>query len=222
MTDRAAAGSSRLRLRRMTGADVPFAVREHRAHFSEGFFAELGQGFLTSYYRAYVLTNRSLGYIAELDGRPVGYLVGATDPYAHRRAMLRRHGCKLLFQGLGGLAFRPRLATRFLRTRARRYAMKLLGRPSGGGPGRGAGGGVGTLAHLAVTRRAQGRGVGSALVERFLRDAAASGCHQLLLVTASGPHGAGQFYLKRGWQPLDVHADIGGRLLTTFRFAVTV
>lgn len=209
-------------VRRMRPADLPRVVREHRANFPDGFFARLGPAFLTAYYRAYAFGDAALSYVAEADGRVVGYLVGVVDPARHRRDLLGRHRRSLMLRGILGMAIRPGLATHFLSTRATRYGRRLLGRrfdrssATSAPPGR-----VAILSHVAVATDHQSRGLGSALVERFLDDARAAGCEAVTLVTLSGTEGAGSFYRHRGWQDCGEHADVDGRRLTTYewRFA---
>lgn len=213
---------SPLRLRDMERTDVPFAVQQHRLHFGDGFFAQLGPRFLTAYYRAYAFTGGALAYVAETDGKVVGYLVGATDPQAHRRDILRQHGFELLLRGVSGLLLQPRLAAHFFRTRAKRYAIRLLRRSrSSTGHAAAPGGPVAILAHVAVTVDEQGRGAGSALVKQFLEDAATKGCRQVVLVTTSGAQGAGEFYVRRGWEPCNEHIDSDGRSLTSYKFLLS-
>jgi GNAT superfamily N-acetyltransferase len=206
----------------MAEADLAWVVREHRAHFPDGFFARLGPAFLTAYYRAYAFSAAALAYVAEADGRVVGYLVGVTDPVIHRRDMIRRRRRSLLWRGLVALSIRPPLTVQFLRTRAARYARKMLCRSGDPSPGASAPPArVAVLGYVAVTATHQSRGAGSALVERFLSDAEAAGCDRATLVTLSGAGGAGPYYQDRGWQAGGRHTDIDGRLLTTYewRFA---
>lgn len=218
----APSGPSDVTVRRMRPADLRCVVREHQAHFPDGFFARLGPAFLTAYYRAYAFSVPALSYVVEVDGRVVGYLVGVIDPAVHRRDLLGRHRRALMVRGIVALAIRPRLAAHFLRTRAARYARRLLYRRCDSSsaasppPGR-----VAMLSHVAVTADHQSRGIGSALVEQFLRDAEAAGCEAVTLVTLSGTAGAGSYYRNRGWQACGEHADFDGRRLTTYewRFA---
>ncbi len=114
----------------MSPADLGFVVREHRRHFPHGFFARLGGGFLREYYRAFLTSAKSRTVVAELDGAPVGYLVGVTDPAAHRSHVVHRHGRVLVARAVAAMLVRPSLAFRFLRTRVGLYTRKLLRRGS--------------------------------------------------------------------------------------------
>lgn len=201
--------------------DLGFVVEQHVRHFPEGFFARLGRRFLREYYRAFLTSAAARTTVAESEGRPVGYLVGVTTPAAHRQHVLDRHGPRLVAHAVASMLLRPWLAARFLRTRAGRYARKLLvARRSPQAPSSSGEGSVGVLTHVAVAPSAQSCGVGSKLVGRFERQAAEAGCDRLVLVTAAGDQGAGAFYRHRGWQALGEHRTPDRQLLSTYERAV--
>ncbi|GAB2873473.1 GNAT family N-acetyltransferase [Streptomyces mayteni] len=201
----------------MRADDLPFVVREHRHHFPDGFFARLGPAFLRTYTGTYVSGPDGRAYLAELSGAPVGFLVGVTDPAAHRRHVLRGHGVRLALRAVWGLALRPRLALHFLRTRLTRYGRKLLVRRSGPGSGVPPTEGVtAVLAHVAVAAEARSLGIGTALIDRFVADAAYRGCARVSLVTAAGPEGAGRYYERLGWRAQGESRTPDGRVLAAY------
>ncbi|HWL97938.1 MAG TPA: GNAT family N-acetyltransferase [Nocardioidaceae bacterium] len=205
----------------MSPADLGFVVREHRRHFPHGFFARLGGGFLREYYRAFLTSAKSRTVVAELDGAPVGYLVGVTDPAAHRSHVVHRHGRVLVARAVAAMLVRPSLAFRFLRTRVGLYTRKLLRRgprvPSGGSVEASDDGcATAVLTHVAVTPEAQSIGIGTELIDRFDREVAGVGCDRLALVTASGDDGAGPYYRRRGWTPRGDRSTPDGLRLTTY------
>ncbi|MFE7572090.1 GNAT family N-acetyltransferase [Streptomyces sp. NPDC057539] len=204
---------------------LPYVVREHLRLFPDGFFARIGPSFLSTYTGTYLTSPHALAFIAVADGRPVGFLVGVTDPVLHRRHVLRRHGGKLLIRALGGLVVRPGLLVNFLRTRFPRYYRKLMRRqqplqsaqatPATLAAPQTAGGPVAVLAHVAVDETTRSLGIGADLVERFVAAATIAGCARVSLVTAEGPGGAGPFYERRGWRLAgDTTTPEGRRLLT--------
>jgi GNAT superfamily N-acetyltransferase len=208
-----------VRLRRMEPGDLAFVVREHQRHFPEGFFARLGRAFLTEYYRPYLSSRYARTAIADEGGRPVGYLVGVTDPSAHRDYVLRAHGRALVLRAARALLARPGLAWLFLRTRARRYAAKVLPRLRGrrfpvtaAGPACR----IAVLDRVAVCERVQSRGIGSALIESFVTDAADAGCARVHLVTADGADGAAGYYESHGWRCCGEHCTPDGQRLLTY------
>ncbi|NGO15651.1 GNAT family N-acetyltransferase [Streptomyces sp. HC44] len=207
--------------------DLPFVVAEHRAHFPDGFFARLGPRYLTAYTRTYLTSPHARAYIAEADGVPVGFLVGVTDPAAHRQHLVRTHGRGLALRAGASLCARPALALHFMRTRLGRYARKLLpGRPrpaSAPTPAESIprAGVTAVLAHVVVIGRVRSYGLGSALVHRFTQDAATAGCAGISLVTAAGPDGAGRYYERLGWRYAGETRTPDGRALLTYEYGLS-
>lgn len=109
-------------VRRLALTDIPTATAIHAEGLPEQFIVRLGARFLGRYYRGYVLSpaGLALGVLAS-DGQLVGVLLGALDPPAHYRYLIRRHRVSLGFALGAGLAAHPRLAGDFLRRRAVRY-----------------------------------------------------------------------------------------------------
>ncbi|MGH3317795.1 MAG: GNAT family N-acetyltransferase [Nocardioidaceae bacterium] len=211
----------------MSTADLGFVVREHRRHFPDGFFARLGRGFLREYYRAFLTSAKSRTVVAELDGTPVGYLVGVTDPAAHRGHVVQRHGRVLVVRAAAAMLVRPSLAYCFLRTRLGLYTRKLLRRrprvPSDGPvQANGDDSVTAVLTHVAVAPEAQSIGIGSELIDHFDQEVAAVGCDRLALVTASGEDGAGPYYRRRGWTARGERCTPDGMALTTYERPVEV
>jgi ribosomal protein S18 acetylase RimI-like enzyme len=214
-----------LRLRTMAPQDLSFVVREHRRHFPDGFFARLGPRFLREYYRAFLTASAARTTIAEVGGERAGYLVGVTDPTAHREHLVRRHGRTLVRRAVASMLTHPSLAWCFVRTRLGLYVRKLLRyarrllRRRGTAPATASGGSdpaPAVLAHVAVVPEAQSQGIGSALIRRFHAQVAAAGRDRLTLVTLSGEDGAGPYYEHRGWEPLGERQTPDGLVLTTY------
>lgn len=213
---------SGVRMRFMEPEDLSFVVAEHLSHFPHGFFARLGPRFLTAYTRAYLTGPDARAYTAEIAGQPVGFLVGVTDPAAHRRHVLRGHGRGLLLRALGGLFLRPRLALHFLRTRLVRYGRKLIPNRTAASQAPAAGpsapfGVTAVLAHVVVAEHARSYGIGSALIRWFVQDAADAGCARVSLVTAA-EDGAGPYYERLGWLCQGENRTPDGRRLLTYDF----
>ena len=205
--------------RTMDAEDLAFVVEQHLHHFPDGFFARLGPRFLREYYRGFLTGPSARTAVAEVDGRRVGYLVGVTDPAAHRDHVVRRHGRGLALRAVAAMLLRPWLAVRFLRTRAGLYARKLLrrrGRDSTSAASSRTVGRTAVLTHVAIEPSAQTQGIGSTLIQDFQRRAAEAGCDRLTLVTASGDDGAGPYYRRRGWSAVSERCTPDGLRLTTY------
>jgi ribosomal protein S18 acetylase RimI-like enzyme len=204
----------------MGAEDLPFVVEQHLHHFPDGFFARLGPGFLAEYYRAFLTGPSARSTVAETDGELAGYLVGVTDPAAHRDHVVRRHGRALVLRAAAAMLRHPSLAICFVRTRTGLYGRKLLGRRSRGSAAAQVtsltSGPTAVLTHVAIRPTAQSRGIGSELIRRFHQEVAEAGCERLTLVTASGDDGAGPYYRRRGWSAVSERCTPDGLRLTTY------
>ncbi|MGW0197164.1 GNAT family N-acetyltransferase [Nonomuraea sp. NPDC003201] len=197
-------------LRVMELRDVPFAVRLHQDHLSQGFFVELGEKFLRRYYRTFLTSPAAVALVAEVDHQPAGFLVGCTDADVHRRHVARLERWRLARAGAASLLVRPELAGKFIRTRAQRYTRSLRHaghEPAGEAPNER----VGTLSHIAVDQAMRRHGVGSRLVNGFVNIARVHGVGHLQLQTSPSNANARQFYVDLGWQEQEqIHDNEGG------------
>lgn len=205
----------------------PLAPGDHRwvadLHVQElphGLFPALGRRFVRRWHRAHVASPYGTAHVAERDGEPLGFLLGSVDRRTHVAWVLRHRRTGLALAGLGALALRPRVAATFLRTRAGRYARRLLGRPSPVVPPTAPdqpAGPVAVLEAVVVLPDHRVQGLGSALVATFLAEAAAAGAACVELVTKDGGEGAAGFYERGGWQQVGAHTDRDGDRVIRFR-----
>lgn len=207
-------GATTVRL--LEAPDIAFAAGLHAHALPQGFFVLLGPGFLRAYYRGFIASPHAIALVAEREGEPIGVLVGTLDSAAHHRYIVRRHGWRLAVVGAAGLAFHPRAAQRFLRTRALRYARSIArawrtrsAGSAGAQPGSTLRGPLGVLSHVAVAAAARGTGAGTALVESFVVAARRTGTARVEVVTGARKDGAGSFYERLGWLRAGAHARDG-------------
>ena len=207
-------GAEPFRLRRMGLQDLAVVADMHRAEFREGFFVRLGAHFLRRYYRTFLDGPLAAALVCEKEGTVWGYLVGVLDPLQHRRLLIRHHGPALAASALISLIWRPALALHFVRTRARRYLRAFLRKPPAAATETEK---LAVLTYLVVDPSVRGYGVGSALVERFLREAAAADRTAVCLVTVAGAGGAGGFYAPQGWVRVGESRRSDGQPLEHYR-----
>lgn len=77
-------------VRAATGADLPAVARIHTHAFPGFVLTQLGEGFLSRYYRAVMEYPRGALLVAEAEGRLIGFAAGFADPPAFSRALKRR------------------------------------------------------------------------------------------------------------------------------------
>ncbi len=203
-------------VRRLAADDLPAAAQLHATELADGFFAQLGPGFMRSYLSTFLDTPGAVALTAErTDGGFAGFLVGSTAA-GHNRVALRRHWRRLLPAALQALALRPWLVVPFVRTRALRYLQGMVAvvrrRPAASGRAPSAGRPA-VLLHIAVDPDDRGRGAGAALVQAFVDAAREAGCARAVLVAFGGDK---DFYLRQGWQRLAGREDDDGRVVVTY------
>ena len=210
--------------------DLAFAARLHLQALPGGFFADLGERFLRSYYDTFVDSPYGAALVAEIDGGPVGALLGTVDNRKHWAWVVRHRGWELALRVLLALVVRPPLAWRFLRTRVRRYlraVLRLVRRSTAShglgqvaaeadGDGAAAGVTIAVLMHVSVLSQARRCGAGAALVGRFVDAARGEGADVAELVTRANEAGAGGFYRRLGWEHRRDRAGHDGVRLSEF------
>lgn len=206
-----AAGAGVTEVRPLTSADLDFAAALHSEALPDGFFVSLGRPFLTRYYAAFVASPHAIGLVAVGVEERQGVLVGTIDDAAHYRWVIRHQYGALVRAGARGLARDPRLAARFARTRARRYlrGARLLGRRRRGGSIAPSAPTTGALTHIAVVSERRENGVGTKLVNAYVKSAFAHGALRLRVATKADG-GATDFYRHLGWRPAESTRNLDG------------
>lgn len=208
-----------------TAADLPAMARLQIASLPHGLFPRLGPGFVRRWHATYLDSPYGVALVVRSPSEPVvGFLIGSTDQVAHMDHVLQVHRRGLAVRGSVALLGRPGTAAQFLRTRARRYARRLLtsrppARPEETGPGEASPEApvrTAVVTAVAVHRSARGTGAGGLLVHAFLSAAGAANASCARLVTKAGPTGASHFYERLGWSVTGTHADRDGDLVRAF------
>jgi ribosomal protein S18 acetylase RimI-like enzyme len=169
-------------LRSGTEADAAVAAAFHAGQISEGFLTILGPRFLRRLYRRIAIAPGSFLLVVEEDATTVGVLAGSADLAALYRAFLWRDGAAAAF------ACGPRLL------RSWRRVVETL-RHGSGGVGRGA-----ELLAIAVNPAVRRRGVGTLLVEGFLREISRRKQDAAYVVVAASNDAAVAVYQRAGFR----------------------
>lgn len=98
----------------------------HVLELPHGLFPNLGLRFMRRWYRAHLASPYGVGFIAVVDGRPVGFALGATDRPANVAWLLAHRRRELATAGLAALVRRPRILAHFVTTRAVSYARRIF------------------------------------------------------------------------------------------------
>ncbi len=204
--------------------DLVAAAELHRRVLDMEFLSRYGSRFMEAYYDAW---RRSPGGIAlaAVDGHGalLGALLGAVDPAAHVRGMVRGHGVTLGTRLAAHALSHPALAKDLVVTRGRRYAGGLVrlvtARLSGSGAPPAAevpAQRIGEITHVLVEPDRQGMGIGRALVDAAASEGRNAQLDELVLVTPPDL-AARTFYERLGWLPDGALTSRSGESFLRFR-----
>jgi ribosomal protein S18 acetylase RimI-like enzyme len=224
-------------IRHLRPEEAEASARLHCDVLDMEFLARCGPKFLAAYHRSWIASPDGMA-LAALDSEQhlVGVLLGAVDPAAHYRQVLRHGGPALALRLLSRALVHPRLARELATTRSTRYARGLWriarqalsrrqtpatppGRtpsPSPAAPTQTAG----EITHLMVSPTAQNQGIGRSLLAEAERIGRAAGLTELVLVTP--PEIAAQrFYKHLGWRLDGEVVSRSGERFVRFRLPIT-
>ena len=192
-------------LSRLRPTDVPALAALHRRALPTFFLSCLGEGFLAQFYRGFVGDGTAVTVVAhDGDGRPVGAVVGTTEPAGFFRRLLRRRWLGFGIAALGAVARRPSTIPRLLRA--------VTYRGGAASPSDGA-----LLSSVCVDPTIQGRGLGRELIEAWEAEAARMGAARAFLTTDAEDNDAvNAFYRSRGWSLEDRFVTREGRAMNRY------
>lgn len=209
-----------VRVRTLTDADISSAAALHREVLDMEFLSRYGVAFMRTYYRAWCHAPGAIALAAlDQDNDLVGAVLGAVDPGAHTRVMVRRYGIRLAGLLIMRALVDPALAKDLLVTRARRYLRGLarLAYPTSRQPSSSAGyPAVGEITHVLVRPGNQGSGIGRALLDAAMATGVNAHLDELVLVTPP-QGGARAFYERLGWLSAGTVVSRSGESFVRYR-----
>ena len=188
---------AKFEIRKMAIEDLDRVSAIHCRQFPNSRSTSLGRPFVRKMYRWFVENQPGLSYVALIEDKPAGFVIGAIGGYG--RTVFRY----AIFEILFGLMRRPWLLLRsqtFLLWPS--YLKGLFPRRPGKtqqivkNPGQT----KASLASIAVAQSAQGGGLGKALVAAFEQGARQLGAATLGLSVELDNHAARRLYQRCGWQ----------------------
>lgn len=175
-------------LRPMTNEDAADVVAIHLAAFPGFFLTFLGPRFLRELYRGIVSDAAGIAWVAEEEGRVLGFVAGTDSPSRFYRRLIERRVLRFAVAAAVPFLRRPSILPRLLRA-FRKPAER------GEASERRA-----ELMSLAVAPSGQGSGAGALLVERFLEEARRRGVETVCLTTdAVANEKVNRFYERLGF-----------------------
>lgn len=145
--------SSPVHIRRAEPADSPPIAALHCLQIPWGLLSDLGEAFVATFYRTLIGSAVGFGFLAERDGRIVGFASGVVNWRRFYGEFLRRHpalALRMVARSLPGRRWRRLLETT-------RYAASAALPPA-------------ELVSIALVPAVRGAGVGDQLVRRVIEE----------------------------------------------------
>lgn len=163
-------------------------VHVHMQAFPGFFLTFLGPRFLKEFYASFLADPAGVGFVAEASsGEVLGVVVGPLVPDGYYRRLLVRRWWAFAAASFGAVVRKPTTTGRLVRAVFYRGASPADQRRS-------------LLSSLTVAPAQQGKGIGRALVRRWLEEVRMRGAQGCYLTTdAEGNEGVNHFYQSLGW-----------------------
>lgn len=167
-------------------------ARLHLEQLRTSFRGPTGSGLLEAYYSYLANCSGACGFVAQEQGRILGFACGIWDAQSVRRSMLRQWP-RLLFWATAQILAHPPVLAALLRRVAHPDGDRLSGE-------RGY-----ELRPIVVDSAARRRGIGAQLVRAVLQDAGERGYNTVYLHTEQDNSIARAFYAAMGFRPAHKH-----------------
>jgi ribosomal protein S18 acetylase RimI-like enzyme len=200
-----------LRIRPAILADLDAIVEIHLAAFSPEFtLSKLGRHFLRPYYTLILNFEKGILFVAELDNEVVGFVAGFHSPRFFYQK-LKASKWRFLFAILLGILKKPSTIKRVI------SSLKQIKRNSKTGsiPDES----FCRLNSLAVRPTFKNRGIGKALVHKFIQEAEKRSLSVVVLITYTENNDAvNTFYQRLGFHHTDTFYRSHGKPMNEYRF----
>lgn len=164
-------------------------VEIHMKAFQDFFLSFLGRKFLKEFYKSFATDPQGVGFVAKgQDEKVIGVIVGPINPHDYFKRLLRKSWPKFCLASIRAVVRKPKSALRLLR------AVFYRGEAPFGPP-------RALLSSIAVDPKAQCKGVGKNLVERWMEEVRRNGLSGCYLTTDADDNKAvNDFYRNLGWR----------------------
>ena len=192
-----------------TDKDVINAIVDIHMKTFEGFFLTfLGRGFLRQMYTSYCLHEPSELYVAEEDGKPLGFVAYSADMSGLYKFMIKKKLIPFAWYALGGFLRRPsafmRLVRAFLKPGESRREENYI-----------------ELSSIGVSPEVKSRGVGSMLISH-VKDSVDFDTYEYISLETDAENNelANHFYKKNGFVLVREYETREGRKMNEYRYGV--
>jgi ribosomal protein S18 acetylase RimI-like enzyme len=179
-------------------------IKIHIEAFPGFFLTFLGPGFLKEFYKSFLYDDQGIGFVAVEDNRILGAIVGPFRPAGYFKRLLLRKWYVFCFASIGAVLRKPKVIKRLFR------AVFYRGEAPQGKD-------RALLSSIAVSPSAQGKGIGKALVMKWLDAVSARGGKGAFLTTdAENNNVVNSFYHNLGWKLDSTYETSEGRKMNRY------
>jgi len=179
-------------------------VAVHMLVFPNFFLTFLGPGFLKEFYKSFLYDDQGIGFVAIENSRILGAIVGPFKPVGYFKRLLLRKWYAFCFASIGAVLRKPTVIKRLFR------AVFYRGQAPQGKD-------RALLSSIAVSPDAQGKGVGKALVMKWLDAVSARGGKGAFLTTdTENNNKVNSFYHSLGWEIESTYETSEGRKMNRY------
>lgn len=181
-------------------------VMIHIEAFPSFFLTFLGPKFLKEFYRSFLEDEQGIGFVAlDNDSKEIlGAIVGPLNPQGYYKRLVKRKWFSFCMASMGAVIKKPSVIKRlfkalFYRGEAPQGMQRSL------------------LSSIAVSPNTQGKGVGKALVVKWLDEAKSRGSKGAFLTTdADNNQAVNSFYQNLGWKLESSYSTYEGRKMNRY------
>jgi GNAT superfamily N-acetyltransferase len=180
---------SKVNLSKLNIDSVDAVVDVHMKAFPGFFLTFLGKRFLYEFYKSFTSQSQGIGFVAKGQNEEIiGVVVGPLNPQGYFKKLLKDNWFRFCFASLGAVMRKPKAVLRLLR------AVFYRGQAPDG-PVRA------LLSSVAIDPELQNKGVGKALVKRWVQEVRDRGVYGCFLTTdADDNQKVNNFYQNLGWR----------------------
>ena len=191
-------------IKQLQRGDLKKIVDIHIEAFPGFFLTFLGPGFLKQFYNSFLDDDHGIGVVAVENNKILGAVVGPLQPAGYFKRLLLRKWYAFCFASVGAVLKNPKVIKRLFR------AVFYRGQSPQGGE-------RALLSSIAVSPDVQGKGVGKALVMKWLDVVKAKGVKGAFLTTdAENNDSVNDFYRSLGWKLESTHKTPDGRKMNRY------
>jgi ribosomal protein S18 acetylase RimI-like enzyme len=176
-----------LKVRDITTQDVAEVANLHIQGISTGFISSLGVDFVISLYEAIARSKSSFGFVAEEDGKVLGFVAFTTNLSKLYKSVILKNGYRFALL-LAGKMFSLKRIKKMFETLFYPSRVKKMNLPCA------------ELLSIVVAEEARGRGVATQLVKKGLQACRTRGIAKVKVMVGASNEPANKLYQNRDFE----------------------